>query len=547
MSLKKELATEKPKIGLVALENTVVDSSLFGEMLGVDLRIYIVTTVDDLETYVRRSKTDGCEAVIGGNTVIKYAEQLGMKSAFLRSGTDAIHTVYSIANRVAYAIDLEKQSSEELDVVLNHTSGGIIQIDRNMKIMRVNSNTNSMLYAHSGMLVGKYIYDIIPEITETSLEKALRDGGGESGTLVLDIKSRTVVITVMPVNIDGKTISAILTFHEDQEIKKMDSELRYELYRRGFMAEHTFDSFVAENQDTAELVRKAKIMAKYPSPILLTGDYGTGLDILAECIHNESQFHNNAFTTIDCSAYDTEDLDNMIFGNYTTRKDSKLSLAELAENGTLYIKNIESMEMETQYKLVQLLRGHFLHNGANIPVALKVRIIAATSVNLIHRVEEHTFRGDLFYALSVLKLELLPLKRRREDIVGWFNMYLDIWQKTHRRTVKLTEGAVSAIKNYDWPGNIDQISCVAERVVLLTEKRNIGEDFIRKQIEEVVPNILPGTDKVVLYKDKKAIEIAEILKKHNGNREKVAEELGVSKTTLWRYMKKYGISSDYNY
>ena len=102
------------------------------------------------------------------------------------------------------------------------------------------------------------------------------------------------------------------------------------------------------------------------------------------------------------------------------------------------------------------------------------------------------------------------------------------------------------LQEYEWPGNLDQLNSVCERLVLLTQKRNIDEVFLRQQLEQIAPRTLPGTEQIVLYKDQKAVEIAALLKKHHGNRQQVAAELGVSKTTLWRYLKKYGIDPDYH-
>ena len=103
------------------------------------------------------------------------------------------------------------------------------------------------------------------------------------------------------------------------------------------------------------------------------------------------------------------------------------------------------------------------------------------------------------------------------------------------------------MEKYSWPGNLHEVNNVCERIVLLAEKRSVDEVFVRRQLEQVSPVQLPGTEKIVLYKDKRAVEIAELLRKYGGNRGKVAQALGVSKTTLWRYIKKYGIGSDYTY
>ena len=218
----------------------------------------------------------------------------------------------------------------------------------------------------------------------------------------------------------------------------------------------------------------------------------------------------------------------------------------MAQDGTLYLSHVEMLPLETQYKLLCLIRGRFLHNGPSRPVAANVRVIASSTVSLIARVEKGEFRSDLYYALSVLSLEMLPLRRHRGDILGWTAFYLDEWQEKYKRYVHLTQGAQRYLQEYEWPGNLDQLNSVCERLVLLTQKRNIDEVFLRQQLEQIAPRTLPGTEQIVLYKDQKAVEIAALLKKHHGNRQQVAAELGVSKTTLWRYLKKYGIDPDYH-
>lgn len=205
----------------------------------------------------------------------------------------------------------------------------------------------------------------------------------------------------------------------------MDSKLRLELYQRGYIARQTFDRLIGGSREMAGSLALAKRIAKYPTPVLLTGEQGVGKGMLAQCIHNESLRGGNAFVPVDCGAWQAETLDN--------------------------------------------------------------------------------------------------------------------------RHVRLTQGAQKFIQEYDWPGNLDQMNNLCERVVLLTEKRNVDEVFLKKQLELVSPRLLPGTGTVVLYRDPKAEELAGVLRKHGGNREKAAEELGVSKTTLWRYMKKYGIGKDLSY
>ena len=232
----------------------------------------------------------------------------------------------------------------------------------------------------------------------------------------------------------------------------------------------------------------------------------------------------------------------MLFGNYSSRQGTPPCLTELAADGTLYLNHIEMLSKESQYKVFNLIRGKFMHNGSHRVTFTRVRVIASTGINLTARLQKGEFRQDLYYALNVLSVEIPPLRHHKELILHWFRYYIDLWQKRYKRYVHLTQGAMNYVQEYDWPGNLEQMESVCERIVLLTEHRNINELFIRRQIEQIQPDLLPGTEKIVLYKDKEAVRIAELLRKYNGSREKVAAELGISKTTLWRHIKKYGMN-----
>lgn len=540
-SIRKGLG-ERPKIGLIALANTIPDVSCFSELFDVSLNVYAAKAAEELTALADTARLDGCQALIGGRTVMARASQTGTPCAFLRSGDEAICNAFDTANRVAYAMELEKRHTAELDTMLNHTLGGVMQIDTEYRVLRANNIAASILGCRKQELLGRVITDMIPQVNKKAVDGFLSQGE-EAHDFVADFRNRTIVLHAAPIYIDGLLDGLILTFQEGEDIRKLNSTLRQEMYRHGFMARHSFEDFIAQSPKTAALVREAKQMALRGVPVLLQGEPCSGVDLLAECIHSASPFHSNVFATVDCSIYPEEDLDTLLFGNYTSRKDSAPCMAELAQNGTLYLKNIETLSIQMQYKTAHLAQGKFLHNGAVYPAEMRVRMIASTSADLISLVENHSFRSELYYAFNVFKLEVPPLQKRRDDIPGWFDFYLGRWQNVHHRWVHLTEGAKQLAAEYPWPGGLDQINCVCERVVLLSKRNSVGEDFLREQIEQAFPQVPSGTEKIVVYKDKKAAEIEELLKKYNGNRNQVAEELGVSKTTLWRYMKKYGIGN----
>ena len=546
LDLKRELAVEHPRLALIGFANMMCDTTQFNDLFSVDLQTYLVDGSEELTLAVQQAFRQGCLAVIGGSIVCQYAGNLGMPFRFIPFGVESMTNALGIASRIAYALDLENHNSAEMDAMLNHTFSGIMSVDREGIIRRVNRAGYDMLRQPPDQLLGKPVRQVLPNLSGELLEDTLRRGR-EAYAIFLDIAQQAAVVNIAPIQVGDTIDGAVLTFQEGGRIIEMDSELRRELYQRGYVAPCTFDKLVANSREMSETVALAKRIAKYTAPLLITGESGTGKDLIAQCVHNESIFHNNAFVSLDCSAWLPETLDNMLFGNYTTKKDTPACLCELAQNGTLYLSHIERLPLETQYKLLSLICGKFLHNGSHRPVGASVRVIAASSVNLRACVERGELRGDLYYALSVLSLELLPLRGRSADILGWVDLYLGKWMKTHQRYVRLTQGARQLMEKYSWPGNLHEVNNVCERIVLLAEKRSVDEVFVRRQLEQVSPIQLPGTEKIVLYKDKRAVEIAELLRKYGGNRGKVAQALGVSKTTLWRYIKKYGIGSDYTY
>lgn len=544
LELKDELGVQTPRIGLIGFSNMFSDTAQFDQLFGIELRLYMVDQESELTDAVRQAQSDGCCGVIGGNIVCETAKHADLPYKYIFTGVESVRNALKIASRVAYAIDLEKHNSAEINALLNYTFNGIIQVDASGIIRRVNRVSYDLLRQTPSALLGREIYEVLPNLNRTTLEDALLRGK-EAYSFLLDIAHKAVVVNIAPILVDSQIEGAVLTFQEGQRLIEMDSEMRRELYQRGFVARYNFDNIICSDPETCALFELAKRISKFSAPVLLTGETGSGKNLLAQCIHNESLLRKNAFVTIDCSAWLPETLDSMLFGNYTLRKDSSVdSYAEMAQDGTLYLSHVEKLPLETQYKLLCLIRGRFLHNGPSRPAAANVRVIASSAVNLIAQVEKGAFRSDLYYALSVLSLEMLPLRRHRGDILGWTAFYLDKWQEKYKRYVHLTQGAKRYLQEYAWPGNLDQLNNICERMVLLTQKRNIDEVFLRQQLEQVAPRILPGTEQIVVYKDQKAVELAALLKKYHGNRQQVADELGVSKTTLWRYLKKYDIKPD---
>ncbi|MBQ6986904.1 MAG: sigma 54-interacting transcriptional regulator [Oscillibacter sp.] len=544
LDLREELGRNRPKIGLLGFENMLCDTSRFDRLYDLELHRYLVSDTIDTEnalrSAVRQAVREGCQAVLGGEVVCETAKELGLRHRFIPGSRESLRAAFEIAKHIGYAIDQEKSARAEIETMLDFALNGIVRVDQSGVVLRANASASR--YAGRENAVGREITEAFPALKRDILDRVLREGE-EAYSILMPSGGRELVVNAAPIRVDGKADGALFTFHEGQRVMQMSTELHHELYLRGYLADWRFESIPMQNKEKRRLLQKIRQVSKYGAPVLLTGEAGCGKQITAECIHNES--FAGAFFSLDCRASRPETLDAMLFGN--TPSDKSLCLVEAARNGTIYFAHVEFLSAELQYRLLRLIRGNFMRNGSNLPQETNVRIIASTNANLVARVEKGTFRSDLYYALNALGFTLPPLRECREDILPWVELFLNRWRKRYGRPVRLTQDAKDYLERYDWPGNLNQVNSVCEQMVLLAERRNVDEGFLRRQIERLTPKLLPGTEKIVLYRDERAVEIAELLKKYNGNRQKVADELGISKTTLWRHMKRYGIGKDFGY
>lgn len=550
LELKEELQADCPKIGIFGFDNMLCDTSQFDRLFHIQHRTYTVKTDKDSEVLLRQAVADavkdGIQGVIGGDVVCRQAEALGLRWRFIHSGWESIQAAFQTAGHVCYAIDLEKVNHAEMNTMLDNIQSGILRLDSEGVVTMANAHAFNLLNLAPKELIGANLTQVFPSLNEDILSSALLRGE-EAYTILVPPSRRETVVNIMPVFLDDKINGAILTLQEGHKVLEMNSELRYELYLHGYMARWRFEDFPARSEEGRRILHQAERIAMFSAPVLLSGEAGSGKEILAQCIHNGGVTKGNAFISMDCRAYQPDTMDTMLFGTFSSKKEAAPTLVETAQDGTLFLDNVEELSPELQFKLFRLVQGIFLHNGSTRPQKVNVRVVASTQTNLITKVENGSFRADLYYSLNALGIHMKPLRERREDILDWAEIYLARWRERYDRPVYLTQGAKDYLKAYDWPGNLNQVNSVCEQIVLLSERKNVDEGFLRRQIERLTPKMLPGTHELVVYRDERAVEIAELLKQHHGNRQKVADALGVSKTTLWRYIKKYGIDKDYSY
>ncbi len=541
---------EPVRIGIIGFFNMIHSMERFnegiGEALGIDLKVYMATDIEQYRLLVDRAYAERCQGVIGGEVVGHRATELGMAYAFLAMGEESIREVLETATRVAYSIDLMRHNSAEMSIMLDNTFSAIMQVDPTGRVVRANRACYQLLGKRPEQVIRQPLTEVVEGLDEESLVSVLREGK-ESDLLIVAIQQRSVVINMIPVRVDEQIQGAILTFQEGRQISLMNAQLRQEAARQGYVARFSFKDLATKDMRYHDVLHQAQRLSKHSQAVLLAGESGVGKGMIAQCIHNASLRRENAFVTFDCSVWHPDDIDEKLFGRFSARKDAELSTVELSKGGTLYIRHPELMAIETQYKLLQLAGGRYIQNSSSESREMDVRLIVSTTASLKELQQQGRLRKDLYYALSALRLEIPPLRSRPGDIVPLFTRMLEDWSGVYKRSMTLTPGAESFLEHYSWPGNMDQMNSLCKRLVLLAESRTVSEGVLSRHLAEMDdPARETGADEPA-FRDPRAEALLEALTRNHGNREKTAAELGVSKTTLWRRMKECGIDRTLNY
>lgn len=333
------------------------------------------------------------------------------------------------------------------------------------------------------------------------------------------------------------------------EHKKISSSLKNlkEVINRDF----GIDGIIGRSEALYSVLEKVKKIKDLDTTILITGESGTGKDLIAKALHFKSNRKDENMEIINCAAIPSDLLESELFGYekgaFTGAERKKLGKFQLADKGTLFLDEIGEMDLQLQSKILRVVEDMTVTPlGGEKNVKINTRIVAATNKDLEEEVKKGNFREDLYYRLNVITLKLPPLRERLGDIPILLDYFLDIYNKKLGKNIKgLDKKVVKELKNYNFPGNIRELENLIERLVALSDKEYIElEDLPEKYINNI-PTI--NSDENIIIKigstleeiEKKSME--ETLKYFKGNKKRTAECLGISERSLHYKVKKYNI------
>jgi two-component system response regulator HydG len=295
-------------------------------------------------------------------------------------------------------------------------------------------------------------------------------------------------------------------------------------------------------QEVFDVIEK---VAGTDANVLILGENGTGKELVARALHQQSRRNDNVFIGVDMGAITESLFESELFGHkkgsFTDAKDDRAGRFEVANNGTLFLDEIGNLSLPLQSKLLTVLQSREVTRiGSNKPIPIDIRLICATNMPIYDMVADNSFRQDLLYRINTVEIHLPPLRDRQEDIPLLAGHFVNDYCKKYRKTSKtLSASGIKRLQKYSWPGNIRELQHAIERAVIMSEEDTLSpEDFFFLANNPSSNDI--QVDNYNLEEIEKNI-IQKAINKHNGNISKAAKELGLTRASLYRRLEKHGL------
>ena len=533
----------RPIIAVVGFQNMFCDMTYFETIYDIKLRTYFAANGSGLKEKAMEAVEDGADLMIGGDIAVETAKEADIPSLFLSITEDSLRTAFSMAESLDFAMGAEKRSNAQIETLLDYSFNGVVNMDRKGVITTVNPVMRDILGADGEQVAGRHITQVFSDIDRDKLSQVL-EGKEESYSSFMQAGKTSIFAILAPVRVGNETEGAILTCHKVKQQSRGERRPQRDGANRvqGLIARRNFSSIRQESGAMKECVHLARLYSQSEQPVLLLGETGTERRALAESIHNTGLCSEGPFLSLSCAGLAREEQEEMLFGNK--------GAVFLAEGGTLYLEDVETLSLKSQYGLYQLIRYKTGSRDFARTMGFHIRVIASsilTPEDLGHLAFSGGFRQDLYYLFTGLVLRVPPLRERPEDLEQAIRDTVREACDQYSRYHVVTQGGMQCLKAYPWQGNLLQLETFLKRLILTAEKRSIDEILVRKLLRELFPSSAPvrmmpdgqGIGGPVACEEERQIRLA--LAAQGGSRERAAACLGISKATLWRKMKKYNI------
>lgn len=484
---------------------------------------------------------------------------INVRDRQLKENKDIIDTLTILSRLIEHNHDERilrnqlRNSAAISSEVLAATSNGVLIVNSDEIITVSNPTACKLLEVPENKLKGLTISEVFgPENPISTYiqnnQKPIKD---KEVTLTVYGKMKRFLGNIQPISqVYGGVMSYLIVLRDYKHVRKIVQNVG------GWNAKSTFDDIIGDDPDFKAAVSFAKETARLGSNTLIIGKSGTGKELFASSIHNASEFSRGPFVPVNCGSIPANLLESELFGYeggaFTgSRSQGQMGKFELAEGGTIFLDEIDSIPLDMQVKLLRVLQEKTICRvGGTTNIELHLKIIAATNENLMDLVSRGRFRADLFYRLNAITIHIPSLNQHPSDIPAISRHVISRLSQGSDRKMKISDNVFSLLMAYPWPGNIRELENAIERGMINAQLR--GSDTITVQdMPEFVPTngknqYMPAfiNSSRVSTADPEAAEksvISDALQRYNYNLSAVARELGMARNTLYKRIKKYGL------
>lgn len=387
---------------------------------------------------------------------------------------------------------------------------------------------------------GMELLDAIKAI-RPSIEVIMLTAEGSISGAVEAVRQGAFSYFVKPADIE-ELLSSVRKAAELADVKDENNALRQHIASLSSGQDFIGVSDIAEN-----LRKKAEVIGSTDSAILITGETGTGKEVLANMIHKNSKRAENPFVCVNCGALNENLIESELFGSekgaYTGAEKQRKGRFETADGGTIFFDEIGELSLNMQVKLLRVLQEKsFERVGGSESIKSDFRLITATNRDLRKEVEANRFRADLYYRINIIPIEIPPLRERKEDIpVLCQNFLLQYAREMNKKVNFFKDDLLNLLQKYQWPGNVRELRNIIERLVVLSVDGEVNMEDLPEEIRGSDQNAMASGDLKNMTKAFEKEYITEIMKKHNGSVSKAAEEMCIARKNLYRKLNDYNI------
>lgn len=547
-------------IGVIGYNNLLSGLERLNPILNVNIRQIFAVDADDTYRQIQRLKAEGIDVIVGGLLQTRYAKELGLPAVRIELTDKSLSSACEEAEKLIATVKAATRKAEELKTILNTTREKYIAVDIKGNITWMNRVAKPYLPNPGGRVYDMPVAEVFPAFD------AVYDVLGKGEEIIQEtasINGADILYDMIPLACqNGEILGAVITFNDAGTITRGEHKIR-DKGVKGFQASYSFKDICGHSQQMNQCIQHARRYAHTDLTVLLLGETGSGKEMFAQSMHNASSRRNGPFVAVNCAALPEGILESELFGYdegaFTgARRSGKMGLFELAHNGTIFLDEIGEMPMSLQSRLLRVLQERkVMRLGGDRVFPVNIRIFAATNQNLMELVKERKFRADLFYRLNVLTLKIPSLRERREDIPDLAALFL----REGGGKCRITPAAEKMMSSYGWPGNARQLRHFMEKVRIICDSTVISGEAVNYVIRNYEPPWDGGQEECAssaggeggeermysagydrgagLDQEITAERLDQAIRQAGGNKTKAAKILGIHRSTIWRYLKRF--------